>query len=107
MSEEEEAPPESSTPPAAAVAAETTTTTAAETATTATDENNGPGSFDIDDRRRLKHMAYVTSGCGKNKEKDRIVGVFWELTWPALEKQGWKKVSACVYKCRMERIAKK
>lgn len=50
------------------------------------------GSFDIEDRRRLKHMAYVTSGCGKNKEKDRIVNVFWEETWPALEKQGWKKV---------------
>ena len=37
--------------------------TEAETAET------GEGSFDIDDRRRLKQMAYVTSGCGKNKEK--------------------------------------
>ena len=50
------------------------------------------GSFDIEDRRRLKHMAYVTSGCSKNKEKDRIIGTFWEETWPRLVKLGWKKV---------------
>lgn len=56
------------------------------------EQDTGAVSFDIEDRRRLKHMAYVTSGCGKNKEKDRIVNVFWEETWPKLEKQGWKKV---------------
>jgi hypothetical protein len=49
--------------------------------------------FNIDERRRLKHIAYVTSGCGKNKEKDRAVAVFWEETWPRLVKLGWKKVS--------------
>lgn len=60
--------------------------TEAETAET------GEGSFDIDDRRRLKQMAYVTSGCGKNKEKDRVVSTFWEVAWPRLVKLGWKKV---------------
>ena len=50
------------------------------------------GTFEIEDRRRLKHMAYVTSGCGKNKEKDRVVSTFWDVAWPRLEKLGWKKV---------------
>lgn len=48
--------------------------------------------FDIEERRRLKNESYVTSGCGKNKEKDRVVGTFWDVVWPALAKQGWKKV---------------
>ena len=48
--------------------------------------------FEIEDRRRLKHMAYVTSGCGKNKDKERVVATFWNVVWPRLEKMGWKKV---------------
>ena len=47
----------------------------------------------IDFRRKLKHEAYVTSGCGKNKEKIRTVETFWNTVWPALEtKLGWTKV---------------
>lgn len=55
-------------------------------------EGGGDTAFEIEDRRRLKHMAYVTSGCGKNKDKERVVATFWGIVWPRLEKMGWKKV---------------
>ena len=60
---------------------------------TAHQEGDASGTtFEIEDRRRLKHMAYVTSGCGKNKDKERVVATFWDVVWPRLEKMGWKKV---------------
>lgn len=43
------------------------------------------------ERRRLNHLAYVTSGCGKDKEKDRVISTFWDVVWPKLDKHGWKK----------------
>jgi hypothetical protein len=43
------------------------------------------------ERRRLNHLVYMTSGCGKNKEKDRVISTFWDVVWPKLEKHGWKK----------------
>ena len=55
-------------------------------------DKDGDATFEIEDRRRLKHMAYVTSGCGKNKDKERVVATFWDVVWPRLEKMGWKKV---------------
>lgn len=47
-------------------------------------------------QRKAKQEAYLTSGCGYGRKKQKLVRDFWNVIWPGLEKVGWKKVCAQV-----------
>ena len=43
-------------------------------------------------QKKTKSESYLTSGCGYGKSKKKLVGAFWAIVWPGLEKAGWRKV---------------
>jgi hypothetical protein len=44
-------------------------------------------------QRKAKLEAYLTSGCGYGRKKQKLVDDFWNIVWSGLEKAGWHKVS--------------
>jgi hypothetical protein len=63
------------------------------TAPKTTENENGTESDTIKEvHRKVKLDAYLTSGCGYGRKKQKLLDQFWTIVWSGLEKATWRKV---------------